>query len=264
MRVNLLGPFEVHTGGSCVNAAPAAQKVRQTLALLALNANRVVRSEQLMEELWGDHPPVSAHTALQTYVYQIRKRFELGNPRSGGHARGTARPVLSTVDGGYHLALPAEHVDALRFEPLIARARREFRAGDVPRARDAVAAALTLWRDAALVDVRKGAVLEAEALRLDELHTSADNLRIEADLHLGRHHELLGELTSRAALEPTDEGVLRHLMTALYRTDRRSDALRVYQRARRRIAEEFGLDPSPELQALHTAILQSDESVLRP
>ncbi|GGW53320.1 SARP family transcriptional regulator [Streptomyces lucensis JCM 4490] len=263
MRVNLLGPLEIYAGEPGVNAVPAAQKVRQTLAVLILNANRVVRFEQLMEELWEDNPPARAHTALQTYVYQIRKRFDLGNPRSDGHDRDTGRPVLGTVDGGYQLTLPEDHVDAFRFEPLIARARKDFRAGDHPTARDRVAAALALWRDTALVDVRKGPLLEAEALRLNELHTSANQLRIEADLHLGRHHELLSELTSLAALEPTNESHQRNLMTALYRTDRRADALRVYQRARTLIADEFGLDPSPELQALHTAILQSDDNLLR-
>ncbi|MFF4571177.1 BTAD domain-containing putative transcriptional regulator [Streptomyces sp. NPDC001410] len=264
MRVNLLGPLEIYTGETGVNAVPAAQKVRQTLAVLALNANRVVRFEQLMEELWEDNPPASAHTALQTYVYEIRKRFALGNPRSGSRDRDTDRPVLGTAGGGYQLSLPEDQVDAFRFEPLLARARKEFRAGDHRRARDSVAAAMALWRDAALVDVRKGPLLQAEALRLDELHTSATTLRIEADLQLGRHHELIGELTSLAALEPTNETVQRNLMTALYRTDRRADALRVYQRARSQIADEFGLDPSPELQALHTAILQSDASLLRP
>jgi DNA-binding SARP family transcriptional activator len=262
MRVNLLGPFEVYAGDDSASTAPAAQKVRQILALLALNANRVVRSGQLVEELWEDSPPASVSTALQTYICQIRKKFGLGSPRGDTVRRPGAGPTLSTVDGGYQLTLPDDHVDAFRFEPLVSRARQEFRAGDFLRARTSVTAAMTLWRDSALVDVRKGSILEAEALRLNELHNSARDLRIDADLHLGRHHEILSELTSLARLEPTNEGVQRHLMLALYRTDRRADALRAYQRARTSIADELGLDPSPELQALHTAILNSDESLL--
>ncbi|MCT9109143.1 winged helix-turn-helix domain-containing protein [Streptomyces mirabilis] len=263
MRINLLGPLQAYGDDHRVDLAPAAQKVRQTLTLLVLNAGRVVRFEQLMDELWDADPPTSAHTALQTYVYQLRKRFSLGNPRSGGAVR-AAGPLLGTVDGGYQLSLPADHVDVFRCEPLLARARAEFRDEDFARARDTAAAALQLWRDDALVDVRKGPALQAEAVRLKELRISAHHLRIEADLHLGRHHEVLGELTSMAGREPTNEWAQRNLMTALYRMDRRVEALQVYQRARERIATELGLDPSPELQALHTAMLMSDEELLRP
>ncbi|MCX4993695.1 BTAD domain-containing putative transcriptional regulator [Streptomyces sp. NBC_00568] len=263
MRINLLGPLQAHGDDHRVDLAPAAQKVRQTLALLALNAGRVVRFEQLMDELWDDDPPASAHTALQTYVYQLRKRFSLGNPRSGGAVR-AASPLLGTVDGGYQLSLPAAHVDVFRCEPLLSRARAEFRDEDFARARDTVTAALQLWRDDALVDVRKGPMLQAEAVRLNELRTSAHHLRIEADLQLGRHHEVLGELTSMAGREPTNEWAQRNLMTALYRMDRRAEALGVYRRARERIATELGLDPSPELQALHMAVLSSDDELLRP
>ncbi|AGL16489.1 transcriptional regulatory protein [Actinoplanes sp. N902-109] len=251
-----------------VDLAPAAQKVRQTLALLVLNANRVVRFEHLMDELWGDDPPASALTAMQTYVYQLRKRFSLGNPRSGAprgsDAGGTAGPQLGTVDGGYQLALPAEHVDVFRCEPLLARAQAAFHDEDHARARETADAALRLWRDDALVDVRKGPALRAEAVRLRELRTVAHHLRIEADLQLGRHHEVLGELTAMARREPTNERAQRNLMTALYRTDRRAEALEVYRRARRRIAAELGLDPSLELQALHTAILTADPALLHP
>lgn len=263
MRINLLGPLQAYGDDHSVDMAPAAQKVRQTLALLVLHAGRVVPFEQLMDELWNDNPPATAHTAMQTYVYQLRKRFSLGNPRSGGPVR-AAGPLLGTVDGGYQLTLPADHVDVFRCEPLLARARAEFRAGDFASARDTAADALRLWRDDALVDVRKGPMLKAEAARLTELRTSAHHLRIESDLHLGRHHEVLGELTSMAGREPTDERAQGNLMTALYRMDRRAEALQVYRRARERIATELGLDPSPQLQALHTAMLMSDEALLRP
>lgn len=263
MRINLLGPLQAYGDDHRVDMAPAAQKVRQTLAMLVLNAGRAVPFEQLMDELWNDNPPASAHTALQTYVYQLRKRFSLGNPRSGGAVR-AAGPLLDTVDGGYQLSLLADHVDVFRCEPLLARARAEFGAEDFANARDTAAAALDLWRDDALVDVRKGPTLRAEALRLKELRTSAHHLRIESDLHLGRHHEVLGELASMAGQEPTDERAQGNLMTALYRMDRRAEALQVYRRARERIAAELGLDPSPKLQALHTAMLTADEALLRP
>ncbi|MFC0435361.1 AfsR/SARP family transcriptional regulator [Kutzneria buriramensis] len=263
MRVNLLGPLQAFGDDPRVDLAPAAQKVRQTLALLVLRAGQVVRFEHLMDELWDGDSPASALTAMQTYVYQLRKRFSLGNPRSGGAVR-PAGPQLVTVDSGYQLSLPAEHVDGLRCEPLLARARAEFGDGDFARARDTAAEALRLWRDDALVDVRKGPVLTAEAARLKELRAGAQHLRIESDLHLGRHHEVLDELASMAGREPTDERAQGNLMTALYRMDRRAEALQVYRRARERIASELGLDPSPQLQALHTAVLTSDEALLRP
>ncbi|MFE0511247.1 BTAD domain-containing putative transcriptional regulator [Streptomyces sp. NPDC058964] len=263
MRVNLLGPLQAYGDDHHVDMAPAAQKVRQTLAVLVLNAGRIVPFEHLVDELWNDNPPASVHTALQTYVYQLRKRFSLGNPRSGGAVRATG-PLLGTVDGGYQLSLPADHVDVFRCEPLLARARAEFHDEDFARARDTAAAALRLWRDEALVDIRKGPMLKAEAIRLKELRTTAHHLRIESDLHLGRHHEVLNELTSMAVQEPTDERAQGNLMTALYRMDRRAEALQVYRLARERIAAELGLDPSPHLQALHTAVLTSDEALLRP
>ncbi|MBB4684415.1 AfsR/SARP family transcriptional regulator [Amycolatopsis jiangsuensis] len=263
MRINLLGPLEAHRDDHRANLAPAAQKVRQTLAMLVLNAGRVVSLEQLMDELWNDDPTASAHTAVQTYVYQLRKRFSLGNPRSAGAVRAD-EVLLATVDGGYQLSLPADHVDVFRFEPLLARAGAEFRDEDFARARDTAAAALRLWRDDVLVDVRKGPRLAAEAARLQGLRTSAHHLRIESDLHLGRHHEVLGELTSMARREPTDERAQGNLMIALYRIDRRAEALEVYRRAHERIAAELGLDPSARLQALHKAVLTSDEALLRP
>jgi DNA-binding SARP family transcriptional activator len=263
MRINLLGPLQAYGDDDRVDLAPAAQKVRQTLAMLVLNAGRVVPLEQLMDELWHDSPPASAHTALQTYVYQLRKRFSLGNPRRGGAVRAAA-PVLGTVDGGYQLSLAADQVDVFRCESLVTRARAEFRAEDFALARDTAAEALGLWRDDALVDVRKGPALKADSARLRELRTSAHHLRIESDLHLGRHHEVLGELTALAEQEPTDERAQGNLMTALYRLDRRAEALQVFRRARERIATELGLDPSPQLQALHTAMLTSDEALLRP
>lgn len=264
MHVNLLGPLKVYRSDNSANSAPAAQKMRQTLAVLTLNANKTVRAEQLIDEIWEKNPPASVSTALQTYIYQLRKRYGLGRPRNTDTPENTGSPLLRTVGGGYQLAISNSCVDAFNFEQLVLDARKEFRSGNISRARNSVTTAMTLWRDSALVDVRKGAILAAEALRLSELHLSAKNLRIEADLKLGRHYELISELTSLAALEPTNEGVQRNLMLALYRTGRRMDALRVYHRTRERFAEELGLDPSPELEALHTAILKSDESLMTP
>ncbi|MFF4053775.1 BTAD domain-containing putative transcriptional regulator [Streptomyces chartreusis] len=263
MRINLLGPLQAFGDDGSVDMTPAAQKVRQTLVMLVLNAGRVVSFEHLMDELWEGDPPTSAHTALQTYVYQLRKRFSLGNPRRGGVV-GVAGPLLGTVDGGYQLSVPADDVDVFRCEPLLARARAEFGDADFVRARNTADTALRMWRDDALVDVRKGPLLQAEANRLKEFRASAHYMRIEADLHLGRHHEVLGELVEMADRAPTDERAQGNLMTALYRMDRRGEALQVYRRARERIAADLGLDPSPQLQALHTAMLASDEALLRP
>jgi len=252
-----------------VVTTPSAPKLRRVLALLSIHANNVVRTDQLIEELWEDRPPLSATTTLQTYVYQLRKLHQLGSgarmPTYGAESvNASGTPALHTTPNGYTLAMPADGLDAQRFAQLAERGRAELDAGDLESAAKTLRGALQLWRGPALTDVGVGPVLQAAVVWLEELRKSVMEQRLDADLALGRHHELIGELTSVVAQQPTHEGFQAKLMLTLYRCGRRSDALQVYQRAREALADELGLEPSPELQRLQRAVLGADPSLDPP
>lgn len=263
VEINLLGPMEVLRNG--VVLTPSAPKLRTVLSLLALQSGIVVRTDKIIEELWEDNPPASVTTTLQTYIYQLRKLLRLGtqpDPRGTGDV--PAEAVLRTSPYGYALFLDPDRLDTTRFERLSDQGRRELEAGDMSAAAETLSRALRLWRGPALVDVGHGPVLRAEVLRLEEINRNTLERRIEADLYLGRHHELLGELTRLAAEQPTHEGFQGKLMLALHRAGRRSEALQVYQRTRSALARELGLDPSSDLEQLHRAVLAADESLALP
>nr|WP_280101410.1 AfsR/SARP family transcriptional regulator [Micromonospora arborensis] len=264
VQINLLGPLSVRVNG--IDVTPTAPKTRRVLALLAIHANRVVPNQLLIEELWDDKPPPSVTTTLQTYVYQLRKHLNtrlpsMGRPPQSERPRGEA---LRTYAGGYLLSLSPDALDWLRFEQLTQRGRAELERGEVVTAVRTLREALALWQGPALVDINPGPLLQVEALRLDEICKSALELRMDADLRLGRHHELLGELTGLAARQPTHEGFQGKLMLALYRAGRRSEALDAYQRARETLVDELGVDPCDDLQHLHRAILAGDPALNVP
>lgn len=256
MQVHILGPLQVIRGTTV--ATPSAPKLRRVLALFAVNAGTEVRTDQIIEELWEDRPPVSAMTTLQTYVYQLRKLLQLGAEADAGDTGRPQLPALRTSPGGYVLALAPSALDCREFEHLAERGRAQLDAGRREEAAETLRAALQLWRGPALSDVGVGPVLQASAVRLEEIRKSALEQRIEAELALGRHHELISELTGIVSRQPTHEGFQAKLILALYRTGRRSDALQVYQRARTALADELGLAPSPELERLHRAVLVAD------
>ncbi|SFQ04401.1 DNA-binding transcriptional activator of the SARP family [Amycolatopsis arida] len=259
MKVSVLGPLEVLRDG--VVATPSAPKLRQVLSLLVMRANSVVRNEQIVEELWEDNPPVSVTTTLQTYIYQLRKLLKLRAPEPAGSDQAGRSTALHSFPSGYLLSLSPESLDARIFESLAQRGHAQLESGEVAQAADTLAKALTVWRGPALVDVDPGPLLQAEVLRLEEIRKSTLELRIDADLRLGRHHSLLGELTGLVAQQPTHEGFQAKLMLALYRAGRRSEALHAYQQARTVLADELGLDPSRDIQRLHRAVLASDRSL---
>jgi len=239
----VLGPVEVRPPG----AAPAqlAPSVRALLARLALAPGRVVSVDALTDALWGEDLPGDAANALQLRVSKLRRALV---------AAGVPGDVLVTQAPGYRLAVEPDAVDAVRFERLLARTRSL--AADPAAALAALDEALALWRGPALADVGDAEWAAAEALRLDELRLGAREDRLELLLDAGRHAEATGELERLAALHPLRERLHGMLVLALYRAGRQADALAAYHRLRERLADELGIDPSPEVQALATAVLR--------
>ncbi|GAA1846872.1 AfsR/SARP family transcriptional regulator [Actinomadura bangladeshensis] len=251
LHFKLLGPLEVAGGGSAF--APTAPRVLNTLALLLVRGGRVVPLDTIIEELWGDDPPRSAARTAQTYVYQIRRWLTAGAAPAGDE------DVLLTRPPGYLLRVAPEQLDLSRFDRLLAEGRALLQDGRAADAVDPLCRALDLWTGPPMANVELGRVLESHAAALDEHRAHALNLRIEADLRLGRHRELIGELRSLVALKPYDEWYHTLLVCALARSGRRYDALEAFHAARHILAEDLGLSPSPELSEVHTAVLQGEQ-----
>ena len=253
MEIKVLGTLNAEVNGMSI--VPTAGKPRQILALLALYPGRVVPVPTLMEEIWGTKLPQSSLTTLQTYILQLRRM--LGTAMGPG-APGTAKDVLATRYGGYLLQIPAESVDVYRYERLVAEGRQAFEDGEDERSATLLREALHLWDGPALVDGRVGPILEIEVMRLDQSRLVAQERRIDADLRLGRHVELIAELTHLIARHPQHEGLHSQAMLALYRSGRQAAALDVYRRLRQRLIDELGVEPSPQLQRMHQAMLAVD------
>ncbi|GGZ81851.1 BTAD domain-containing putative transcriptional regulator [Streptomyces echinoruber] len=250
--IRLLGPLRARIGD--VSVVPSAAKPRQLLALLAVHVGRIVTIDSLLAELWEEEPPRSAATTLQTYVLQLRRRIAAA---VGDGAGVSAKELLATEHGGYRLSLPAESVDVLRARDLIARGQQALAAGEDATGSALLGQALKLWDGPTLVDVPAGPRLRIERMSLEESRLGAVELRIGADLRLGRHHRLLGELTALTAEQPLHEALHAHYMVALYRAGRAGQALEVFRRLRATLIDELGLEPSPPVQRLHQAILAS-------
>jgi DNA-binding SARP family transcriptional activator len=246
MDFKILGPFEIIE--SSQNIVPTALKPRQVIALLTLRRNSVVRTSELIDELWEDSPPVSAMTTLQTYIYKLRKVFQ----------KYGAGEILQTKPAGYMLDISSENVDLYWFEKAIKEGRALLDGGDPARAAEILADALAIWRGPALVDVVTGNLLSAYVTRIEEVRFRTLELRIETELRLGRHLELIGELKSLVVGYPLHEGFHMSLMTALYHSGRRYEALDVYRTLRSNLVEEIGLEPGREVQRLHQDLLSSD------
>ncbi len=245
LDVRLLGPIEAERDG--VPVALGGPKPRTLLAVLALEPGRVVSVDRLVEALWPGEPPETAAHAVQVYVSQLRKA--LG-------------PVIATRAPGYELELAPERVDLHRFARLTQDGRAALEGGDPVSAEGALREALALWRGPALADFLYEPFAQTEIARLEELRTVTLEERIEADLALGRHAELVSELEALVAAQPLRERPRAQLMLALYRSGRQADALAAYRTARETLVEELGIDPGPELRELEAAILRQDESLL--
>jgi SARP family transcriptional regulator, regulator of embCAB operon len=246
ISIQLLGPLSASSGTRTIT--PNAAKQREVLVLLALNAGRIVTVSTLVEELWGDHPPRSSATTLQTYIFHLRSSLALDTPRER-----VASEFLRTRHSGYQLEC---RTDAEEFRRL-ARAGR-MAAGDPEGLSKLLGRALDLWRGPALVDVRQGPILEAEAASLEETRLGALERRIQADLALHRHGDILGELTMLAARHPMNENFRGFLMIALYRAGHVARALDAFQQLRAVLGDELGIDPSPWIRRLHQIILSGD------
>ena len=245
VEFRVLGPVEVWVQGR--RLALGGSKPRAVLALLLLDAGRVVSVERLINELWDKQPPRGARNTVQRHVSHLRRVLE----RDGGAVPGQ---VLVTRPPGYLLRVEPDQVDLYRFERLVAQAKTALSTGEPEQAARMLREALALWRGPALADVAEPVRWTAGA-RLEEARLAALEERIEADLMLGRHDDLIGELTGLVAAHPVRERLRSQLMVALYRSGRQADALGVYQDARALLADELGIDPGAELQRLHEAIL---------
>ncbi|MGW2960997.1 AfsR/SARP family transcriptional regulator [Streptomyces sp. NPDC001220] len=258
MDIGLLGALNVRENG--VSIAPTAPKPRQVLALLALRADQVVPVPTLVEELWAGAPPRSARTTLQTYVLQLREHIATALRQGAGPEDADApcaKDVLTTLPGGYLLASGGGGSDVHEFERLRELGCRAMDDENFASASRTLRQALDLWTGPPFADVHTGAHLAMEARRLEESRLCALDQRIEADLRLGRHRELLAELTVLTSRYRTHENLHAQFMLALYRSGRRGEALQVYQQLRTLLVRDLGLEPSARLRRLQQSILMA-------
>jgi DNA-binding SARP family transcriptional activator/tetratricopeptide (TPR) repeat protein len=247
----LLGPLVVRCGGVALPVPRGRQ--RAVLAVLLLNAGRVVSVGEMAETLWGPSPLPSASVTVRNYVKRLRR--VLGD---ADQAR------IFTRSPGYVIRVDPGELDVARFEVLLEGARSSARSGSWEAAADQARAALALWRGEPLADVKSEALALREVPRLAELRLQAAELRIDAELRLGRHGVVIAELERMAAAHPLREHLHALLMLALYRGGRQAEALAAYQHARRVLVDELGAEPGAELRELHRQILTAGPVLAGP
>jgi DNA-binding SARP family transcriptional activator/pimeloyl-ACP methyl ester carboxylesterase len=251
IEFRILGPLEISADGRPLPLGSPKQGV--LLGLLLVHAGETVPRDRLIEELWGEAPPATVDSALHVYLSRLRRLLELAG----------APGALVRERYGYRLLVKTEQLDANRFERLAGEGSEALAAGKPGLAAERLRQALALWRGPALTDLQSKQFAIAAAARLEEDRVAALEQRLEADLALGRHSQLIGELETLVAEHPFRERLRALLMLALYRSGRQAEALRAYQRARRSLAEELGLEPSQELKQLEQAILTQDVTLTR-
>ena len=247
MEFRILGPVEAHERGLALELG--GPRERTLLARLLLSANRVVPADRLAEDLWSGHPPAHSMATLRVYISRLRRVL---GPGTG---------ILETQAPGYRLNVAADQLDAARFERLVQAADAAMSARQPERAAASLREALDLWHGPALLDVAEFAFAQADASRLEEARLSALESRVEADLACGRHASLIGELDTLTASHPLRERLTGQRMLALYRCGRQADALSAYTGLRVRLAEELGIDPSPDLRRMQETILRQDPAL---
>jgi len=244
LEFRILGPFEAARSGRVLEIP--AGKPRALLALLLLRRGEVVSVDTLVDELWGETPPQTAAKNVQGYVARLRRALGDG--------------MLATRSPGYALRLDDGALDSARFEALVEQARHD----EPATASDHLREALALWRGPPLADFAYESFAQDEIRRLEHLRLGAVEDRIEADLALGRHEQVMPELESLVAAHPLRERLQGQLLVALYRSGRQAEALEAYRAARRRFVDELGVEPGPELQVLERKILQHDPGLQSP
>ena len=250
MDFRILGPLEVHDGHR--RLALGGAKQRALLGLLLLHANETVSSDRLVEDLWSGEGLSEGSKALQVAVSRLRRVIE------PDRAPGQENRTLLTRPPGYELRVEPGRLDLHRFEELVSKGRA---AADAAAAADAFREALAIWRGPPLSDLAYESFAQSEIARLDELHAATLEDRIAADLELGRHADLIGELQALVGRQPLRERLGAQLMLALYRSGRQAEALEVYRNARRALVDELGIEPARELQELEVAILAQDPAL---
>jgi DNA-binding SARP family transcriptional activator len=240
----ILGPLEVWYEGRPIPVPGAKQ--RALLAMLLLHAGEVVSADRMLDAVWGEDPPDAGSTALRVRLSQLRKTL------AGAGSSLVTRPP------GYVMQLRDDELDLRRCERLVAAGDRALQEGRAAEAVDALRDALALWRGPPLADLAYESFAQAPIVRLEELRLAALELRVEAELSLGHHGPLVGELQELVRLHPMRERLCCQLMLALYRDGRQSDALDAYRTARRRLVDEVGIEPGPQLQQLEGQILAQD------
>ncbi|GAA2561067.1 AfsR/SARP family transcriptional regulator [Winogradskya consettensis] len=250
LQFTMLGSLAaVHGGNVC---RPTAPKVRTVLALLLARANYLVETDSIIEELWGAEPPRSSVTTAQTYIYHLRQRLT-----AAGIVEDADDLVVTTAPG-YILRVDEDRIDAVRFQKLSDEGRHLLEAGHAGAAAERLRTALGLWRGPALADVPAGRLLEGHAAHLEEGRIRALELRIQADIFLGLHRQLLPELRTLVSAYPLNEWLHARLIEALHRSGRRGEALMAYQSVRKILDEELGLEPSAELRRLQQDVLMDE------
>ncbi|CAM5649904.1 OmpR/PhoB-type domain-containing protein OS=Streptomyces fumanus OX=67302 GN=GCM10018772_05500 PE=3 SV=1 [Streptomyces fumanus] len=248
----MLGPVRAWHAGRELDLGSPQQRV--VLAALLLRRGHSVTVAELIDAIWGAEPPTAAVSVLRTYVSRLRKVLEPG--------RGAAEAprTIVSVEDGYRVRIPEEALDLAVFERRVAEAARASAAGDESGAARLLREALDEWRGVALAGL-PGPLAEAERFRLAEERLTALEKRLELDLRLGRHGEVIGELMSLTGGHPLREELCRLLMLALYRSGRQAEALAAYRRTRTTLVTELGVEPGPALRDVHARILASDPSL---
>jgi DNA-binding SARP family transcriptional activator len=248
LEFRILGPLEVLSDDRPIRLG--GPKQRAALAILLLSANRVVSVERLADDLYAGAPPVTAVTQVQRQISELRKLL--------------GAETIETRSPGYILRVEPERLDLDRFERWTHDAAQAHERGDAQAAADLLGRSLDLWRGAPLADLTYESFARTAIARLDELRVSALEQRLDAELELGRHAQLLAELEALVWDHPLRERLRGQLMLALYRVGRQAEALEVYRRTRETLIEEFGIEPSKSLRDLEQRILTQDPALDAP
>jgi DNA-binding SARP family transcriptional activator len=251
--IRVLGPLSIHH--ETVEVTPTAQKPCTVLALLLLSRSQVVPVSALIDELWQEFPPKTARAALQIYVFHLRKRL---TQTTGLALAEVSENMLQTVQNGYRFVVEPGQFDLEVYHRLQRAGSKAMDAGDFHLAAQHFRRALNLWRGPAVPDVEPGTRIRAEVAALEQSRTTMRDYRIELELRLGLHREILSELVVLTSRNRVHEYLHAQYMMALYRSGYRIRALEAFHRLRHNMLNEFGLEPSPKLKNLHQAMLTLD------